>query len=136
MLQVGIHDAKNFEVGLIPAVEDCAGEATLAFANDQPHARLPSCKGGDYVTGSIGAVVVDDKNLPRNFGGIEDTPNMSQKTADIAGFAESGNDERKSERPGICSPEGLTILLRLCCACCHRNVGSFYRRLGQNEYLI
>jgi hypothetical protein len=40
MLQVGVHHAKNPGIGVLPAMKNGAGQAPLALAHQQAHARV------------------------------------------------------------------------------------------------
>ena len=63
VLQVGIHDAENGGVGVLPAVEDGSRQAPLPMADEQPHALVLQMNCGDNILGAVAAVVVHDQNL-------------------------------------------------------------------------
>ena len=96
VLQVGVHHAENRRIGVPPAVENGAGQAALAFADQQAHARVLLGDGGDDLLGSVAAVVIDDQNFVGRFP--EDrarSGRRSRRPREVFGLAQGGNDQRQ-----------------------------------------
>jgi predicted TIM-barrel enzyme len=102
VLEVCVHDAQNGCVGVLPAIEDRSGQAPLAFAHQQAHARVIERNAGYDSGGAIGAVVVDDQNLVGNFEGIEHRAHVAKKAADVLCFAKGGNHQRQLFQRAVC----------------------------------
>src|ERR1035438_6968567 len=95
MLEIGVHHAQNRGVGVLPAVEDGAGQASLSFAHQQAYARILYCDGGDHIACGIAAVVIDNQDFIGNVEWVEYRSNMNEQAADVLSFAESWNYQCK-----------------------------------------
>jgi len=94
VLEVGVHDTEDGGASLLPAMEDGAGEAALAFAYEEPDARVFLRDGGDEFRGAVAAVVIDDENFVIGAGGVERCRDAGEQRGQAAGFAKGGDDER------------------------------------------
>jgi len=113
VLEVGVHDAEDGGVGVLPAMQDGAGKSSRAFANQEADAGILSGYGGDDISGAVATVVVDDEDLIGDGQRIEDAADVVDESCDIFGFAEGRNhecklalfrpDERSRRRAQFCS---------------------------------
>jgi hypothetical protein len=67
MLQIGIDHAQQIGVGVRPSVRDGACQSALPGTHQKTHARFGLRKAPDYFGRGVRALVVDDKNFPRQW---------------------------------------------------------------------
>lgn len=101
MLEVGVHHAENGGVGVLPAIENGAGQTALAFADEEADARIFKRDGGDDFCRFVGTIVVYDKNLVGNIKRIKDRTDVPEQAADVFRLRERGNDERQFLMGGL-----------------------------------
>lgn len=93
VLKVGIHDTEDGGVGVAPAVENGAGEPTLALADKDVEMGIGFGEAVDELFGAVTAVVVDDENLVVDADRIERLADAAEKNGQVFDLVEGGDGE-------------------------------------------
>jgi len=95
VLQVGVHHAQNRCISVSPSGENRAGEATLAFAYEQAHARIFMVNGDDDLLGAVAAVIIHHDDLVKDTDGVKHGADVTEKARQVFGLAQGWNDQRQ-----------------------------------------
>jgi len=87
MLVIGVHHPQNRRIGMLPSVENGAGQTALSFADQQSHVRVFDGNGGNNLFGPITAIIVYHDDLIGNFEWCEYGMQGIEQSGKIFGFA-------------------------------------------------
>src|SRR5436190_14916777 len=95
MLQISINHPQQVRIGMLPAVNDRARQASLPLANEHTHSGIALCIFICYFSCAVSTVVVHDDDFVIEQHRLKSSMDSIEKNRNVPGFIESGNNKTK-----------------------------------------